>query len=278
MIVFLAICVATGVLFCRAPKGFLPSEDSGQLFIFTEGPQDVSFDGMVRAAAAGRRDRRARTRTSRRSMSFVGASGINPRMNVGRITIALKPSRPAQAGRRSGARAAAEARQRARHQDLHAERADDPHRRPAHQEPVPVRDAGRRTPSELYQWAPRIEQKLRALPGSSTSPATCRSRGPQVNVEIDREKASALGVSRAADRDRARQRLRRAPGIDHLHRDQPVLGDPGAGAALPARPVGAVAALRALLDRRAGAAQRGRQAQLQRRARSRSPTSGSCPR
>src|SRR4051794_13875610 len=40
---FLAICVATGILFARAPKGFLPSEDSGQLFCFVEGPQDVSF-------------------------------------------------------------------------------------------------------------------------------------------------------------------------------------------------------------------------------------------
>src|SRR5438477_1673697 len=29
VLAFLAICVATGILFARAPKGFLPSEDSG---------------------------------------------------------------------------------------------------------------------------------------------------------------------------------------------------------------------------------------------------------
>src|SRR5207244_1313036 len=34
MFVFLSICVITGILFARAPKGFLPSEDSGQLFCF----------------------------------------------------------------------------------------------------------------------------------------------------------------------------------------------------------------------------------------------------
>ena len=29
------------------PKGFLPDEDQGQIFIFTEGPQGISFDNMV---------------------------------------------------------------------------------------------------------------------------------------------------------------------------------------------------------------------------------------
>ncbi|HYD55442.1 MAG TPA: efflux RND transporter permease subunit, partial [Burkholderiales bacterium] len=47
LVAFLAICVATGVLFAKAPKGFLPSEDSGQLFCFVEGPQDASFEAMV---------------------------------------------------------------------------------------------------------------------------------------------------------------------------------------------------------------------------------------
>src|SRR5262249_46513890 len=47
LIAFIAICVVTGVLFARAPKGFLPSEDSGQLFCFIEGPQDISFDAMA---------------------------------------------------------------------------------------------------------------------------------------------------------------------------------------------------------------------------------------
>src|SRR5204863_8904225 len=41
MLAFLVICVATGVLFARTPKGFLPSEDSGQLLCFVEGPQDI---------------------------------------------------------------------------------------------------------------------------------------------------------------------------------------------------------------------------------------------
>jgi HAE1 family hydrophobic/amphiphilic exporter-1 len=42
--VFLAIIVATGWLYGKMPKGFLPSEDAGQLFCFIEAPQDISFD------------------------------------------------------------------------------------------------------------------------------------------------------------------------------------------------------------------------------------------
>src|SRR5256884_4265562 len=45
--VFAAIFVATGALFTYTPKGFLPSEDVGQLFVITEAAQDISFDAMA---------------------------------------------------------------------------------------------------------------------------------------------------------------------------------------------------------------------------------------
>ena len=47
MAVSVAVAVATGYLFMAIPKGFLPDEDQGQIFIFTEGPQGISFDNMV---------------------------------------------------------------------------------------------------------------------------------------------------------------------------------------------------------------------------------------
>ncbi|HEV3315338.1 MAG TPA: efflux RND transporter permease subunit, partial [Candidatus Angelobacter sp.] len=39
---------ATVFLYTRIPKGFLPNEDQGQIFAFTEGKQGISFDDMVR--------------------------------------------------------------------------------------------------------------------------------------------------------------------------------------------------------------------------------------
>ena len=47
----------------------------------------------------------------------------------------------------------------------------------------------------LYQWAPQIERKLRSLPGLVDLSSDLQIARPQVTVEIDRPKASAMGVS-----------------------------------------------------------------------------------
>ena len=44
---FVAIIVATGVLFVTMPKGFLPADDTGQILVFTEAAQDISFEAMA---------------------------------------------------------------------------------------------------------------------------------------------------------------------------------------------------------------------------------------
>src|SRR4029079_4157383 len=44
-------------------------------------------------------------------------------------------------------------------------------------------------------WAPRVEDKLRALPGLVDVTSDLQITRPQITVEIEREKASALGVS-----------------------------------------------------------------------------------
>ena len=48
---------------------------------------------------------------------------------------------------------------------------------------------------ELYHWAPVIEEKLRSLPGLIDVTSDLQITRPEVTVEIEREKASALGVS-----------------------------------------------------------------------------------
>src|SRR6185295_16547431 len=48
---------------------------------------------------------------------------------------------------------------------------------------------------ELYHWAPTIEQKMRALPGLIDVTSDLQITRPEVTVEIEREKASALGVT-----------------------------------------------------------------------------------
>ncbi len=192
LMTFLAICVATGVLFSRAPKGFLPSEDSGQLFIFTEGPQDVSFEGMVelqrQVAEVVRQDPNVEA-----LMSFVGASNFNPAMNSGRITVALKPydqRKPADDVVR-GLRP-----KLAKVVGLKTFPQNVPTIRIGALTKSPYQYVLQGANTELlYQWAPRVEQKLRGLPGIIDVSSDLQIARPQVNVEIDREKAAALGVS-----------------------------------------------------------------------------------
>ena len=191
MVVFLAIVVATGYLFVKMPKGFLPSEDSGQLFAFTEAPEDVSFDAMAalqtQVADIIRKDPNVEA-----VMSFIGTSGFNTAGNIGRITITLKP--------RNQRKAAEEI-----VRDL----------RPkinkvlgikAFVQNVPTIRIGRLTKSpyqyvlqganteELYHWVPIIDAKLKTLPGLIDVTSDLQITRPQVTVEIDREKAAALGV------------------------------------------------------------------------------------
>jgi HAE1 family hydrophobic/amphiphilic exporter-1 len=193
LVVFLAICVATGVLFARAPKGFLPSEDSGQLFCFVEGPQDISFDAMM-ALQRQVADIILQDPNVDAAMSFVGATGFSPSLNVGRITITLKPFKQ----RRPADQVVRELRPRLANilgakvflQNVPAIRIGGSLTKSPYQ--YVMRSA---SIDELYQWAPLIEQKLRSLPGLLDVTSDLQITRPEVTVEIEREKASALGVS-----------------------------------------------------------------------------------
>ena len=48
---------------------------------------------------------------------------------------------------------------------------------------------------ELYQWAPILMAKMAELPGFQDVTSDLLIANPQVTVEIDRDKASALGVT-----------------------------------------------------------------------------------
>src|SRR5262249_3122409 len=90
MLVSGLVLVATIYLFDAIPKGFIPSEDTGQLNATTEAAQDISYDSMVKhqqeAAAIIQQDPNVEA-----FMSSVGAGGANSTANNGRFLIRLKP-------------------------------------------------------------------------------------------------------------------------------------------------------------------------------------------
>ena len=89
MVASLVVLWATFHMFGLVPKGFIPSEDTGQLLINTEGAQGVSFDQMVRnqqqlAAIVSKMP------TSSRFSRSVGVGGVGLSGNTGRIFVKLK--------------------------------------------------------------------------------------------------------------------------------------------------------------------------------------------
>ncbi len=72
------------------PKGFLPSDDVGQIFIITEAAQDISFDAMANLQRQVAEIVRQNPHVQG-VMSFVGVGGPSQSLNSGRLFVTLKP-------------------------------------------------------------------------------------------------------------------------------------------------------------------------------------------
>jgi HAE1 family hydrophobic/amphiphilic exporter-1 len=192
VVLFVAITLVTGYLFVRMPKGFLPAEDTGQIFCFTEAPQDISFDAMVslqqQVAAIVARDPNVHG-----VMSFIGASDLHPSLNQGRLFITLKP----RSERVSADDVIRELRPKLAHLvGIKAFLQNIPTIRLGLLTKSPYQYTLRSASAqELYHWVPIIEGKLKSIPSLIDVSSDLQIRQPQVLVEMDREKAAALGVT-----------------------------------------------------------------------------------
>jgi HAE1 family hydrophobic/amphiphilic exporter-1 len=200
LVLILLLTVVTGWLFVKMPKGFLPSEDTGQIFAFTEAAQGISFEDMVRhqrrlAAIVAQEPNIAAF------MSAVGSGGASSSSNTGRMFIRLKP----RSERKLSADEIIE--------ELKPKLATVPGIRMFMQNLPAIRIGGRLTKSQyqytlqspendvLYRYSTELEEKMRALPQLQDVTSDLQIKNPQVNVQIDRDKASALGVSVAQIED-----------------------------------------------------------------------------
>ena len=193
MAVMMLTFVLTAWLFVIIPKGFIPTEDTGQIFAFTEAAQDISFDAMTekqRAAAAIVMQQPYIDQI----MSSIGASTINVVPNTGRIFMRLKPR-----DQRPPADKIID--------DLRPKLATVPGLRVYPQNLPIIRIGGSLTKAlyqytlqstdlqALYRWSPTLFDKMRTLPGFQDVNTDLQITSPQITVDIDRDRASALGVS-----------------------------------------------------------------------------------
>jgi HAE1 family hydrophobic/amphiphilic exporter-1 len=188
------VFVATIFLFVLIPKGFLPSEDSGQIFGITEAAQGISFESMERhqeeVAAVVRQDPNVAS-----YMSGVGSVGTLVGTNTGRVFIRLKP----RSKRHMSADQVI--------QELRPKLAQIPGIRVFLQNPPPIRVGATISKSQyqfalqspntkdLYRYTPLLEAKLREIPILQDVTSDLQISNPQVNVEINRDKASVLGLT-----------------------------------------------------------------------------------
>jgi HAE1 family hydrophobic/amphiphilic exporter-1 len=195
----LAVLVATGWLFVQIPKGFIPEEDTGQMIAFTEAIQGVSFEALAvhqqQLAKILAQDKNVAA-----FMSSVGSRGSSTGPNNGLFFMRLKPRRE-----RPPAKEVME--------ELRPKLSVIPGMRAFLQIPPTIRIGGRLTKSqyqytlqgsdlaELYRDAPLLEAKMRTLPGLRDVTSDLQITNPQVQVDIDRDKAAQLGVSMRAIED-----------------------------------------------------------------------------
>ena len=194
LMISMLFLVGVVYLYTITPTGFLPSEDTGQIFSFTEAAEGISFESMVdhqkKIADIALQDPNVAT-----IMSSVGASGSSVSTNTGRMMMRLKP-------RNERSLSVDELIQK-----LRPKLATVPGIQVYMQNPPTIRIGGYFTKSQyqytlqspdiddLYKYAPILEAKLRELRGFQDVTSDLQIKSPQININIDRDKASALGLS-----------------------------------------------------------------------------------
>jgi len=190
----LALLGLTAALFVTIPKGFIPSEDIGQLTGVTEAEQGISLEYMLehqnRVADIIASDPNVES-----FMSLVGAGGPNPAGNSGRLLIRLKP-------RRQRTMTADEVLQ-----SLRRKLANVVGIKTFLQNPPPINLGANYTKAEyqftlqspntaeLFQFSQALEANLRELPELQDVNSDLQLKNPQLNLTIDRDKTAALGLT-----------------------------------------------------------------------------------
>jgi HAE1 family hydrophobic/amphiphilic exporter-1 len=191
MFVSLAIFVATAVLFVVIPKGFFPDEDVGRIMVATEAAQDISYDSMREHQLAAMKIVAADSNID----GFISSIGGGT-LNNGRMFMRLKD--PAQ--RKLNANQII--------QEMRPKFAQLPGLNVYLRNPPPIPIGGIQSKglyqyslqdtdvNELFHWAPvlmnRLAQEKKTFQDVSSD---LQIASPQVNVEIDHDKAAALGVT-----------------------------------------------------------------------------------
>ena len=188
------ILLLTFVLFALVPKGFIPSEDTGQVIGNTQAPQGITFQQLnamqQQVAKIVQQNPGVEAVMSSAGQGGGGTSGSN----IGRLFISLKPIGD---------------RKQADDILVQLRKAMDPvHDMQVFFQNPPAVNIGALSGNAQYQYvlqgpdigslyaaAPKFEQQLGKLPGVQDVSSDLQLDNPQIDVKINREAASSLGVN-----------------------------------------------------------------------------------
>ena len=185
---------ATVYLAVLVPKGFIPSQDIRQLSGNTEARQDISFDSMYRL-----QQQTAQTVAGDPNIeafiSFMGTGNQQASVNQGRFFIRLKHRSerkltPEQIIQEMRPKLDAVAGMRTYLTNPPLIRVGGNNSRSLYQFTLQSPDL-----DALYSGTAEFEKRMRALPGLSDVNSDLQISSPMLTVDIDRDRASSLGVT-----------------------------------------------------------------------------------
>jgi HAE1 family hydrophobic/amphiphilic exporter-1 len=192
----LAVLAGTVVMFVKIPKGFIPDQDTDQIYAVTEAAQGTSYYQMVdyqkRVAEVFRTSPDVQA-----LMSTVGGTSASTLggPNYGELVVHLKP------------RSERKLLVNDIIADLRPRLSNFPGMRVYLQNPPTIRIGGQVTKSlyqfsmqspdkdELYAGATKLQHEIEKLPEVEDVTSDLAILAPQVNVTIDRDKAASLQVN-----------------------------------------------------------------------------------
>jgi multidrug efflux pump len=194
LLVALATLVLTIVLYILIPKGFFPTQDTGEIQGISQAPATISFAAMAQKqqqlAAVVLRDPAVESLSS-----FIGADGTNTTLNSGRFSINLKPIDERKLSASDVIRRLQTSLKSVAGIELYMEpvqdiTVDDRVSRTQYQYTLEDPDA-----TELNLWTGKLVDKMKQLPQLADVATDEQTGGLAVSLVIDRATASRLGIA-----------------------------------------------------------------------------------
>jgi multidrug efflux pump len=194
LLIAAATLVLTVVLYIVIPKGFFPTQDTGEIQGISQAPATISFAAMEQKqqqlAAIILQDPAVESLSS-----FIGADGTNTTLNSGRMSINLKPIGVRKLSASDVIRRLQTSLKQVEGIELFMEPVQD----------ITVDDRVSRTqyqytledpdPNELNLWTGKLVDQMKKLPQLADVATDQQTGGLAVSLIIDRVTASRLGIA-----------------------------------------------------------------------------------